>query len=465
MPNTVFELNSRTAGALAPVSRSLRARNERIVINFCGDSTARKASIYANTSYQYGWPTGFSKAMQRFGIPMCATGIYGPDPASGSGFYCPGGYGQEAAMRNEAVSEAIGIAAWANLLSIGAPGGNAGMEHLRGWSRTSALTYSGSGGNTAYGGLLLNGSDSCNTAAISADHSPMTLFGPLDAHYLHGNDPTGGSFPVEVFAAGGSVAGYGSGTINCASPTESYGITGRTKISIVAGTAQYNDLHFSFKRRAAAITPGSGILKLGMVIEDPARTWGYSLHPLYQLGSKTYSDCMDCLEASHADWQDAYFTFQRRFATGSPKKIVCLDVFGFNDTSAGGGLNTAAVYKANFLRRRAWMYGIWDRNGWDRGELFFCPTPSWQQSDPDDSDIITYRTAVRELEQEYAQVQSLDPMRVLDWDVTKHLFDANATTQDLLHISRQGEDVMGHAMVSQLIGGEWLHDAGRMRQR
>lgn len=468
MAKTIFDLVGRAAGALAPVAQGLRAQNERIVIIVLADSTGRRASAYQSTSMQVGWQTGLSKALQRMGIPMCATGIYGPGPTTGAGTgYGAHGYGQNGSLNSEGASESVAAAvpAWANLATIGTA--DAGMDHLKPWGRTSALTYSGN-----FRGMILNGSDSFTSANFDGDPSPMPLIGGLNAHYLHGVDPTGGSYPVEFSVAGGAAAARGNGVVNCANPTESYGISGRTTIAIASGAANTRDFYVGSMRRAAALTPASGILKLGHAIENPARTWGYSIHTLYQLGGQSMRDCIGCLAGAHADWFKAYFSFLRHFATGAPKKIIVVPMFGFNDRNEATAsyLNaytgdSAAAFKDNFEGIRQWFFAGWDANGWSRNELFWAPTAEWQISSPDDAELIAYRTACEEIEAATPQCQSLDPMRTLDWSVVSELYDRDASNTDFLHLSRLGYDVVGHAMAMQMIGGELLSIGLRNRER
>lgn len=471
--NTSLDLIGSAKTPLSPVSNSFRNQNERVVILTAGDSTSTNASTNQSTSMQIGWPTSLSKALQRMGIPMVATGIRGPGSSTGAGSFYGHGFGDSGKMTADAASDTPG-APWTGIQvdqSI-----DAGMDHLRAWCRNTNLNA-----GSSFRGLVLNGSDSMNTAAFDGDPSPLPIIGGLNAHYWHGVDAVdGGALNVEFSVAGGAAAARGSGAIDftTAATTFGTGVTGMTSIAIAAGAANTRDFQVGWKYRGdGAGTPAASVvtanaLMLGCVVEDPARTWGYSIHPLYQMGGTgTAYTCAACLNAQNAEWAAGYFGFLRTLATGAPKKIVVVLAFGFNDRnetnasykSAIADADSAEAYVDNIDAIRDWFLAVWTANGWDTNELYFAVSPSWQISSPDDAELAAYRAAVPAWCISRPRCVNIDPMQVLDWSVTAHLFDRSSTTPDYIHASRAGRDVYGHAMAMQLIGSDTV--LGSLRSR
>lgn len=136
----------------------------------------------------------------------------------------------------------------------------------------------------------------------------------------------------------------------------------------------------------------------------PAVTNGFSYHTLYGLGGQSLRDmAYDCQQMSDTTLDN--FLQEAIYLQGATHTVVICVNAGLNDrneteTSVGTGAVTdgdsAEAYVDNLAALRARIEARWVAIGEDLADLFWIVFPSHVVSDPDDSELLSYRAATED---------------------------------------------------------------------
>lgn len=136
---------------------------------------------------------------------------------------------------------------------------------------------------------------------------------------------------------------------------------------------------------------------------NPSRTAGWSYGTLNFRGGQSLRTMAYDLQQASNETLTHYFGILRNDQGSSTKTIVVCVNSGLNDrnetlASVGTGAVTpgdsAAAFVDNFKALRDRVMAIWTANSWDQNELFWLIYASHPVSEPDDSELISYRTAI-----------------------------------------------------------------------
>jgi len=150
---------------------------------------------------------------------------------------------------------------------------------------------------------------------------------------------------------------------------------------------------------------------------NPGRTTGFSYGTLdYRGGQSTRTVAYDLQQASD-DTLTHYFGILRADQDQDLKTIVITISEGLNDrnetlASVGPGAvadgDSPEAFVDNHTAIVERIQAIWTLNGWDQTELFWLFMPSHPVSDPDDAELLLYRSALA------TYVASLDHAQIVD---------------------------------------------------
>tara|TARA_R110000851_G_scaffold64502_2_gene146861 strand:- start:1355 stop:3325 length:1971 start_codon:yes stop_codon:yes gene_type:complete len=136
--------------------------------------------------------------------------------------------------------------------------------------------------------------------------------------------------------------------------------------------------------------------------EVPGRTTGYSYHTLNARGGQSARTMAYDLQQM-SDTALSHFFEQTRRLQGTVKTVVICVNSGLNDrgetlTSVGPNAVTdgdsADAFVDNHIAIVERVKAIWSLNSWNVSELHFLLFPSHPINDPDDAELISYRTAL-----------------------------------------------------------------------
>lgn len=196
---------------------------------------------------------------------------------------------------------------------------------------------------------------------------------------------------------------------------------------------------------------------LWMRAEVPGRTEGFSYHTLHGLGGDSLRDMANSMECL-SDNTLSYFFGEVRRLQGSSKCVVIWVNAGLNDrseasTSVGPAAETdgdspeAFADNGQALVER--IQAIWTLNGWDQDELHFVFMVSHPISNPDDTELVSYRSAIA------AYVATLDQGYIVDLaaKITSTQISANSwyasSNTDTAHLVAAGYDGIGKLAVAR----------------
>lgn len=195
--------------------------------------------------------------------------------------------------------------------------------------------------------------------------------------------------------------------------------------------------------------------------ERPNANTGISTHTLYGAGGQSAWDMAKWLIDSDDSALSQFFAETRRLQLSkklSPIIVVYINS-GFNDRNEGNkpslgpfrslSPTSADAYVDNIRAIQSRITRIWSINGWDTSELFWLIVPSHRIADPDDSVLVSYRSAIKLATINDFQTSVID----LGALMTQAQGTANgwyAAGQNYLHLSNTGYDAMGQILVSQI---------------
>jgi len=144
-----------------------------------------------------------------------------------------------------------------------------------------------------------------------------------------------------------------------------------------------------------------------MRVLNPNVLAGFSYHTLYGVGGQPLRVMASALQGANPAFLTHFFSIIREQQQQSPRMIVVIINAGMNDrndasnTSVGPQAvmtgDSAGAFYDNGRAAILAIRNIWKINGWPLNELYFWILPSQPQSAPDDTKIVSYRTASQRL--------------------------------------------------------------------
>jgi len=354
-----------------PTEIKFRMTHGRVDFVGIGDSN----QVYSG----HGWDHGFQKALIDAGYQMFATGLIVNNEANGTG----SSLGYEYGRNGPGGSGLTGA-------TTGAP---ADLEKYmdRGAGTLFPSFYysyvaSGSSISAVNNGLMLQPGGSIDeTAALDFDHwwgSFTTGVGSFSRYLRRGEAPF-----TEI--------------VNPPSISTNTGAFGMNR-STVSATANAGRAgwRIQFLAANAATGPYFGTF---MRVRQPDRTTGFSYSTLnYRGGQSTRTAAYDLQEASD-ETLTHFFGILREDQDQALKTIVIVINEGLNDRNetlasvgpaavADGDSPEAFVDNHTAIVQR--IQAIWTLNGWDQTELFWLFMPSHPIDEPDDTELVAYRSAL-----------------------------------------------------------------------
>lgn len=401
------------------------AASRRVDVVMIGDS---------NQGYNaYGFATGISKALNaRFGC--YATGIVFKAASAnfGSGW---------AGSDESGVTADTGGASFLSLKWAPSATTQGGMHygHL-----ASGTTYA-SGGVTI---SPVNTGDINITAALKGWFS-----------YAAAKSYSGGSFVPGARLSVSPFSAIGTGTSQ--STTGDFDHVQLTSVSISADASRAGkgiEFRYSVPGGTAATGPFSSVYAR---VENPAKTTGVSCHTLYYMGGQSAWNMAADIIGIPDQTLTTYFAEVRRLqvAAGQTPMVVVYMNSGLNDRnepntpSLGPNPSTsptsADAYVDNLRAVQNRIRYIWRINNWPEGELYWLFVPSHPISTPDDTALVSYRTALSSAVSGDPQTSMVNLASLTTYD----LMNANgwyAAGQAQMHLTNAGYDGLGSLIASQI---------------
>jgi hypothetical protein len=191
---------------------------------------------------------------------------------------------------------------------------------------------------------------------------------------------------------------------------------------------------------------------------NPSRTAGWSYGTLDYRGGQSLRTMAYDVQQATDDTLTHYFSKLRNDQGSTIKTIVVCVNSGLNDrnetlASVGTGAVTpgdsAAAFVDNYKALRDRVIAIWTANSWDQNELFWLVYVSHPITTPDDSELISYRTAI------FNYARGLPRTQVVSMTdlTTSTEMTANswyASVGDTSHLSIAGYEQLGTRIVDKL---------------
>lgn len=191
-----------------------------------------------------------------------------------------------------------------------------------------------------------------------------------------------------------------------------------TEEVIVNATTNGNVLQSGHSQAAGyALAGPAAILHTRAIME--AQSSGFSHHTMvYYGGASLRRYAVDVILPAPVLWTDRYFGKIRSEQSGSKKTVFIINggLNDRNDSLGSVGPNPAvssskAGYKDNMTAIINDLESRWTRN-WILDEVMFLLMPSHPVSDPDDSMLVSYVEACKEISQERRRVLTLDLRKI-----------------------------------------------------
>lgn len=364
-----------TDNALAVALAFAAMQSDRVDVVGVGDSNQLQGG--------HGWDHGFQYALSRRAY-MYATGLVSARENNGSG--AGTGYGYAASTAGGA--------------STGAP------------AQLAAYALETYPHNYFYGSFNWTAAnDFALTAAV-----PLGITEALTGEFHYGTVPVDASthtFQPAVRYNDGAFENITLGSVTDAE-TGSYGMA-RADVVLAANAARTRPVAFRWA------TPGGGdvtnLFGLWWRVVNAGRGAGFSYHTLAGLGGYSARDIVDALRTNPGASALAYWAGEVRRHQGTTKRVVFVLNSGLNDRGetlaslgpvAEADGDSAAAYADNCQAFIHEIREVWRAAGWSQDELYFVLLPSHRISDPDDAELIAYRTAAAALAARNAQTVAVD---------------------------------------------------------
>jgi len=192
--------------------------------------------------------------------------------------------------------------------------------------------------------------------------------------------------------------------------------------------------------------------------ENTDKQAGLSYQTLYAVGGQSLADMLGTFREQGPEKLGEYFAEIRNQLNGHKTCIVIIQS-GLNDRNerqpsagpaAGQDSSTGAGYADNLQGIMDVLQNAWTKAGGEVGSLFFVFMPSHTVSDPDDSRLLSYRQATRELAATLpnAGVINLEQLVPYQKMVDDKLFDGGRQTDS--HLDRKGYETISQAIADKL---------------
>jgi hypothetical protein len=329
-----------------------------------------------------GWDHGFQYALSTLGYPAYATGLVSQNEGSGSGSGQGYGYNRSGSLMGATTG------ADANLQKYYDVGSGA--------LQPAYATYVADGSSVANNvacGLFLT--------PATADILDVTAALKFDIHYGTFTTGTGSFRPSSRL----EVSPFTTLASSTAISTNAGAFGMQTATLTLSADASRSGKNISGKPILTGTTGITGpFFHTYYRWRNPGRTTGWAYGTLDYRGGQSMRTVAYDLQQASDDTLTHYFSILRNDQGGTSKVIVICVNEGLNDrnetlTSVGPGAVTDGdspeAYVDNFTALQQRIEAIWTLNGWDQSELWWLVFPSHPVSDPDDSELISYRAAIQ----------------------------------------------------------------------
>lgn len=378
----------------------------------------------------YGWDHGIQYALDQ-SFPMYATGLISCNDNNGDGSGIGYGY------RYNSSGPILGAV-------TGAP--------------TDLHDYldAGAGGLDPHDyGYLASGTFAWgdNTGLILSTDCPLDVSDDLSIDYHIGTFTTGTGAFSPAIRLNSSPFTQLEWTDTVTNNTGSYGMTIET-LSLPGGSvAVGTDLNARWTAVARSIA--SPFFGLYIRAHSPNQTTGWSYHTLNARGGEsTRTMAYDLQEAS--DTTLSYFFGECRRLQGATKTVVICINEGLNDrnetlASVGPGAvsdgDSPEAYVDNHTAIVNRIKAIWTLNGWSQDELFWLFMPSHPVSNPDDAELLSYRTALATYAGTLSQATVVDLESLTDADAMLAAGYYASGGSDRSHLTQSGYEDLGVSII------------------
>lgn len=400
-----------------------RGRRQRIDIIGFGDSNQLMGG--------HGWDHGLQYALIQRGLQMYATGLVTQNENAGNGAGVGYGYNRFGAL--------IGA-------TSGAPAG------------LSTYLDPGSGGlypaNYAYiadgGSLAHNANNGLILGAGAIDNGADLIFDFHDGTFDTGSGSMRPSVRLES-----SPFTLQVGSASVSTNTGAFGMR-RTSLQLAASAARTN-ITLGAKWTTVGVAGVAGpFFGLYLRAHNPNRQAGFSYHTLNARGGQSTRTMAVDLQSAN-DNTLSYFFGEVRRLQGPVKTVIIAINEGLNDrnetlTSVGPGAvadgDSPEAFVDNTTAIVERIKAIWTLNAWDQSELWWVFMPSHRIADPDDTELLAYRAAIKVYAATLSQAIVID----LSEKITSAQMLANGWYAsgggDKNHMVQAGYEAMGLLAVS-----------------
>jgi len=238
-----------------------------------------------------------------------------------------------------------------------------------------------------------------NEVALDADHPLVNEALSFCCHYAKFS-ADGGYFIPRIRLTGSPYTTFGGGaTIACTGDTD---VMARAVVTCAA--AARNASINGRISQGAEITNSKFFFTFSHMWKTGASTGG-AASTLYYGGGKTARDCAIAIQ-SMSDGQLAHYfdcLRQRQIDCGKSPRVIVRVCFGLNDRndtndSVGPSPSRSDLgpgFVDNHVAIRAKIEAVWASQGWSSDELLWQITPSHRVADPDDADLLSFRSALK----------------------------------------------------------------------
>ena len=424
-PNsTSYAIGSKLTGMTALQAIS-QAKTRRVDIVMLGDSNQQ----YSGTGFTAGLDWALGQKFQCYAtgiVPGYATSYWGYLVSTVDESNLPASPTLIAGKASTVFSGGFGVTgATPGYLSTGAPG-------------------------TGMGGVGLS-----NGAMVGVNNALTAWFAQwLDTSF------TGGSIGPGVRLESSPYTVLATTTAVSTQATSPYGRVGMQSVSIPANSAGSGNLGFRWACPGGATATGP-FQTLYARVENPNATYGYSTHTLYSAGGTcAYGYAMSLINTPDQTLT-TFFAETRRLQISkglSPLVVIYINS-GLNDrnnswtpslgpSEISGTGSSAAEYVDNLRAIQNRIKYIWNLNNWNLGELHWLFCPSHRIADPDDSQLLSYRSAIIAATANDLQTSCID-LGALMTQAQGIAGGWYATGQNYIHLTDVGYHAISQLIVAQ----------------
>lgn len=184
---------------------------------------------------------------------------------------------------------------------------------------------------------------------------------------------------------------------------------------------------------------------------------GASSHTLYAYGGKSARFMANVLNQSSNEMLVTYFTQIRRLQ-GENKKILIRIHQGLNDRnetlpSVGNSItpgDSPEAYSDNILSTISRIESIWQSQNWDVSELSYLIVTPFSVSNPQDTELESYKNAAIMIANTYSNICVFDQHQVYTYqEMVDNEYFANSTDRN--HLSQAGYNALVNEELAQIL--------------